>query len=172
MQTRFLAGLSVGGGRTISRTLSRIRLCARLCTRGGGMAARGFCRVAVVEAAAAAVRIKAGSWGVASVEGPDMLHGKRWVADIFLTISRCSMQLRVVGHDAVRSPVSTADMLGAEPVSSPCSSLLVWRSPAVAFAALSSPCCRRGPPRRRGRRPPWLADGRRPSNASRCCSPV
>ncbi len=66
VQTRFLAGWSVGGSRTILRTLSRISLCTSLCMHVGGMVARGFCRVAVVEAAAAAVRIKAGSWGVAS----------------------------------------------------------------------------------------------------------
>jgi hypothetical protein len=42
---------------------------------GGRRAARDFCRVAVVEASAAAVRIKNGSWGVASGRGPDMLQG-------------------------------------------------------------------------------------------------
>ena len=39
-----------------------------------------------------------------------MIHGTRWVAEIFVT----KMQARGVGHDAVRSPMSTADMLGAE----------------------------------------------------------
>ncbi len=54
--------------------------------------------MAVVDVSAAAVRIKSGSWGVASDQGPDMLNGKRWVAEIFATISRCSY----VGSDTMR----------------------------------------------------------------------
>jgi hypothetical protein len=57
---------------------------------GGRRAARDFCRVVVVEASAAVVCIKFGSWGVASGQNPDMLHGTRWVAGIFVKISRCS----------------------------------------------------------------------------------
>ena len=38
--------------------------------------------MAVVEAAAAVVCIKSGSWGVAGGQDPDMLHGTRWVAGI------------------------------------------------------------------------------------------
>ncbi len=66
--------------------------------------------MAVVEAGAAAVRIKTGSWGVQAVRVPSryMVHEglRRFHYDL-------RMPLRVVGHDAVRCPMSTADMLGA-----------------------------------------------------------
>ncbi len=70
--------------------------------------------MAVVEASAAVVCIKTGSRVVVSGQGPDTLQGiydglRRFCYDR-------QMQLRGLGHDAVRSPVSTADFLGAEPV--------------------------------------------------------
>ena len=61
-----------------------------------------FCRVAVgaaaAAAAAAALHIKVGGRDVA-----------------LLFLRSLEVQLRVVGHDAVRSPRSTTDMLGAAP---------------------------------------------------------
>ena len=65
--------------------------------------------MAVVEAGAAAVRIKTGSWGVQAVRAR---HDTWYTMGCGDSSNDLQMQLPVVGHDAVRSPMSTADMLG------------------------------------------------------------
>ncbi len=77
--------------------------------------------------------IKPGSWGVAGGQDPDMLHGTRWVAGIFCY--DLQMQLRVVGHDAVHSPMSTAEARGTL-------SFPVWGDVLTLFSTMSS-CVRR-----------------------------
>ncbi len=98
------------------------------------MASRDVCRGVVVEAAAAAVRIKSGSWGVASGQGLDMLWYTMGCGDFCYDLQ---MQLCVVGHDAVRSPMSTADMQGARYTLVP-----VWGDVLTLFSTMSS-CERR-----------------------------